>query len=310
MALNIRSLLAFQAVIEAGTTTAAALRLHRTQPQISRLIAQLEGDLGFALFRRVRKRLQPTEEAIVFYRETQRAFSALSEIQSIAKDIRAHPVARLRILATVHIMNALLPDAIKRFLRVEPGFRFAIETRGRESVSYWIANRQFDVGFLSQPAEDPEVQTQLLVKAPLLAVVPAAHPLVKKTRIEPADLYRQPMIAVRRGTPIRGQLDALFGAAGITPTIRGETATVESACQFVSKGIGLTIADPFVVSLFLANPAVAVRPLATSQQIDYAVLLPRGTDENAQVNRFVACVRDTARETMAHVLEQISRPLA
>lgn len=99
-------------------------------------------------------------------------------------------------------MNALLPDAIKLFLRAEPGFRFAIETRGRESVSYWIANRQFDVGFLSQPAEDPEVQTQLLVKAPLLAVVPASHPLVKKTRIEPADLYRQPMIAVRRGTPI------------------------------------------------------------------------------------------------------------
>lgn len=85
---------------------------------------------------------------------------------------------------------------------------------------------------------------------------------------------------------------------------------MESACQFVSKGIDLTIADPFVVSLFLSNPAVAVRPLATSQQIDYAVLLPRGTDENAQVNRFVACVRDTARETMAHVLEQISRPLA
>jgi DNA-binding transcriptional LysR family regulator len=54
--------------MKTGTVTAAALRLHRTQPQVSRLIGTLEEELGFKVFSRHKRRLTPTQDGRVFYR--------------------------------------------------------------------------------------------------------------------------------------------------------------------------------------------------------------------------------------------------
>src|SRR3712207_988085 len=112
MSLNAKSLAALAAVISEGTVTAAARRMHRTQPVVSRLIAQLESAVGFALFRREGGRLVPTAEGLSFYRESERAFSALSEIESTARNIRERRNVPLRILAQSHVAHSVLQQAL------------------------------------------------------------------------------------------------------------------------------------------------------------------------------------------------------
>ena len=60
---------AFKAVYELGTVTSAANHLFVTQPAISRLISQLEEELGFELFERIKGRLLPTDQGRAFYQE-------------------------------------------------------------------------------------------------------------------------------------------------------------------------------------------------------------------------------------------------
>src|SRR6516165_12292643 len=64
---NLKRLQAFRAVFEAAAVTRAAERLHTTQPAVSRLIGDLEAELGLALFVRQRRRLVPTAEGRAFY---------------------------------------------------------------------------------------------------------------------------------------------------------------------------------------------------------------------------------------------------
>jgi len=58
------------AVIETGSMTLAAKRMHVSQPALSRLIANLETDLGYAMFRRAAGRLSPTAEAELLRRKS------------------------------------------------------------------------------------------------------------------------------------------------------------------------------------------------------------------------------------------------
>ncbi|CAM3148072.1 regulatory helix-turn-helix protein, lysR family [Paracoccus aminovorans] len=63
MKLSHRQIEAFRAIIESGSVTAAAELLFLTQPSVSRLLADLEAELGFALFARIGRSLTPTPEA-------------------------------------------------------------------------------------------------------------------------------------------------------------------------------------------------------------------------------------------------------
>src|SRR3712207_770227 len=86
--LSQRSLQAFRLTVLTGSVSAAAETMGRTQPAVSRLLKELEEDVGFRLFDRVKGRLQPTSEARLFFEEVQRSFIGLDRIASIAGEIR------------------------------------------------------------------------------------------------------------------------------------------------------------------------------------------------------------------------------
>lgn len=291
MHLNIRGLQALRALLAEGTVSAAARRLHRSQPAVSRMLAQLEGDVGFQLFLREGRRITLTPQALAFCRETERAFTALAQIEAAAGDIRARQEAPLMILAQWHIVHGLLPAVLAKFCARHPAFRFSVEVRSREYISHWIANRQFDVGFAPPPVDHPQVDVEPLVSGPMLVFVPAGHRLARLPRIRIADLDGEPLVTTHTGAPLRTRLEGLFAAAGLRPLIRAEVPSAHTACQLVAGGIGCTIADPFLSALFREDPRVRVRPLAPREEIEYLVLRPRGVPTPPLADEFIAAVR-------------------
>jgi len=99
----------------------------------------------------------------------------------------------------------------------------------------------------------------------------------------------------------------LFSEIGAIPQIRGETFTAVSACQLVGKGVGITLADPFVPSLFLKDPAICIRPLSPRIEHEYLVLSPAGQNPGPVAEQFIACVRETARQIVDSVERSAAR---
>lgn len=308
MHLNIRALQALRALISEGTVSAAAHRLHRSQPAVSRLLAQLEADVGFPLFRHEGRRLLPTQEALAFHLETERAFTALAEIEATANDIRDRQGIPLRILAQSHVVHGLLHLVLGPFCERHAAFRFSIEVRSREYISHWIANRQFDVGFAPRPVDHPQVESRPLVRAPLYVLMPATHRLAGRRRVRIQDLEGEPIITTHAGAPIRARLDALFSANEARPLIRGETATALSACQLVAEGAGITVCDPFLARLYMADRAVRFRPLAPRADVEYLELRPSGSTSRSMATEFVAAVRKTAEQVVREVAKRAREP--
>jgi len=106
---TIQGLRAFVAVCQQGTVTAAAEAIHRTQPQVSRLISELEADLGFALFVREGRRLTPTIRGVCFFDEARRTLASFDDIERVVSELHVEKDAPVRILAPPHAVHTVNP---------------------------------------------------------------------------------------------------------------------------------------------------------------------------------------------------------
>ena len=113
--MRMHNLRALSLVIETGTVTKAAERLFLTQPQVSRLISELEDELGFVCFSRKGRALVPTKEGIRFYAEAKRILMGFDEIPGIAEDIRLNRGKKLNIVAPSYMAMSSIPETINIF---------------------------------------------------------------------------------------------------------------------------------------------------------------------------------------------------
>jgi DNA-binding transcriptional LysR family regulator len=230
--------------MEVGSTGAAADRLGRTQPQLSRLISQLEDEVGFQLFDRDRRRLVPTPRAHRFYQEVLRALEGLDNIKLIGEELRLEADAQLRVIAPPYASYTVLPEALERYRQRFPNGQFSLELVTRSSMGgKWLSFHPFDIGIASLPFDAPAISSIPLARVESVVVLPIGHPLALKKRIPVHDLGRYPFVALNAYTLMRRQFERVLDDAGVKLRLAGEVDTGLSACQLVAQGVGITVVD-------------------------------------------------------------------
>src|SRR5690606_37901256 len=112
--MELRQLEAFAAVISTGSVTAAGRMLGRSQPAISRLVQELEQEIGYALFSRNGPRITPNEQGFLLYEDVAHALHSLQQIRQRAREIAGGSQRPLNLLATPALAAGLVPAALAR----------------------------------------------------------------------------------------------------------------------------------------------------------------------------------------------------
>ena len=240
--MNLKRLQAFRAVFEAASVTQAAERLHTTQPAVSRLIGDLEAELGLTLFVRQRRRLVPTAEGRAFYRDAEKALAAVDQIVDIARDIRTLRGAHLRVVVPMLIAFGILPAAVGAFSRAHPHTRVSLDIKDIRDIADWVADGPFDIGVTALPFEDARVECEPIATVRTVLVMPGRHPLVAKRLVNARDLHGESMI-LPLGDPPRSQVCAPLEAAGLKIESITETSSALLACQ-LRRGLGSACSIP------------------------------------------------------------------
>jgi DNA-binding transcriptional LysR family regulator len=126
---SISLLMAFESVCRTGSTLAAAHDLNLTQGAVSRLIGNLESQLGVQLFRREGRRLVPTENAQTYARDVARAMDLISRASMRVRSTTGGGTLALSILPTFG--TRWLAPRLPRFLAEHPGVTINLGTRLR-----------------------------------------------------------------------------------------------------------------------------------------------------------------------------------
>jgi DNA-binding transcriptional LysR family regulator len=257
--LNLRALKSFHEIIQSGSATAAADRLGLSQPGVSRLIAQLERDVGFDLFYREKGRLVPTADGLSVYEEVDLAFSNIERINALVRDIRNHNTGQLKIVASPSFSEGILPDVVARFLKAYPKVRLHVDSRSVETAKNQVATRAADCGFAKLPLDRPDIRSEKIVSSDTVCVLPRRHPLAKMENLSPQQLKDAPLILLGSGSWNRVQVEDAFKKARVDALVKIETHTVGSACTFAGRGLGIAIVNELMAKSF-AKGDLVLRP--------------------------------------------------
>jgi DNA-binding transcriptional LysR family regulator len=256
---NLRQIEILRAIIEAGSVTEAAARLHVSQPAVSKMLAQLERDLGFATFARQKRRLVPTAEGMALFAEVERAFLGLDHLNRFAADLRALRQGRLIIGATHSASNGWLPEVIALFLKANVGPTLSLQVLDSPTVGDAVARGQLDLGIAQASAAARSLHQERLLGVEAVCILPPGHRLAAKSTIKPVDLQDEPFIALAPGNRYRITLDALLQKRGIASRLRIETPLASTACALVMQGLGIAIID-HVSAMDNRYRGIAIRP--------------------------------------------------
>ncbi|SDP49987.1 DNA-binding transcriptional regulator, LysR family [Ralstonia sp. 25mfcol4.1] len=290
--MNFKQIEAFRAVMLSGSMTVAATQLHTSQPNISRVIAQLEKACGFRLFTRIAGRLTPTVEADAMFRDVERAFVGLDSLQASARSIREVGVGTLRVGAVPSIAMTVMPSAIARFRDQHPDVPIAVHTSDSPTVAKWTAARFCDVGLVSYLVEMAGIQSDPLHREAGVCIVPAAHSLAKKRRVRADDLAGEPFISLTRGDGTRAIVDAAFLSDRRVLTL--ETPYAATICTMVEMGLGVSVVNPQVVRT-LRFPGLKALPFEPAIEFESFVLINQQHPVPALAQEFLECVREVMR---------------
>lgn len=240
----------------------AAARLHLTQPSLSRQIAALERDVGVPLFTRIRRRFGLTPAGEVF-------LTAAREIVRRADDaardaLRAHrgELGTLRLRFVQSATFETLPRLLAAFRSAHPEVTLDVATMTTIHQVAALRAGQIDIGLLRPPISEPTLTTRVISRDPLVAALPAGHPLAQRRRLPLAALADEPFVLYTRtsGPAVHDVITGHCVAAGFSPRIVQEAADVQTIVSLVAAGLGVSLL--IAPTPPTAEQAVAYRPIS------------------------------------------------
>jgi DNA-binding transcriptional LysR family regulator len=293
--LNPRQIEAFRTVIVTGGVTSAAKALNISQPAVTRLIHDLQYILGLTLFERRGTRLVPTNEALSLYREVERQFVGLEQIENTARNLRDGLSGSLRIAALPTFNVGFLPRLVAAYMKDKPGLEVAIYGSISSQVVDWVATGFCDIGFAQYPLDFPNIDVEQLPAVPAVAVLPEGHRLVDKAVLGPLDFVDEPFVSLAGSTQWTYRTDALFSAARVNRQTRVETPLSMIACSLIASGAGIGIVDPYTAVEYRGH-GIVVRPFRPTVDYEIGVVWPSGRFRSPLALGFVETVRAAIQE--------------
>lgn len=286
MKMNLRQIEVFRAIMLTGSISGASKLLFVSQPAISRLMAHTEQRLGLTLFVRAKGRLHPTPEARRLLGEVNAVYEGVERVNEVAEDLVANRTGSVRISCSPNMGQTLLPNAIARFRKAHPAVRVVVRTQIANNMLRSLLSGQVDLAVSNMPLAHPNLESRLLVKNPIVALIPTGHRLSTRAWVRPQDLVHEDLIGYGPDVPFSLLVHHVFGKESAQPDVKVQVEQAHVARALAQAGAGIALVDAMTVFGQAWRDIVAV---------------PVRTEVNASVQIYNVNIEPLSRLSLAFV---------
>lgn len=255
--MDLRHLRYFQAVAEQLSFSKAAQQLSIAQPALSRAVMELEEELGAELLQRTRRSVKLTPAGAVLLREAGLLLGLCEEAERKVKRTARGQEGELRLGYIGPPTRSFLALLLREFSRRHPKVTVQLEERTPERVWTMVSKDRLDVGLTRPVAAGDRIglETLLLRKEALCAVLPRQHPLAGEPALQWQQLKSEPLVVLARREGVGLHDLLLFGCqqAGFSPNIAHSPSVIGTVLTYVEAGAGLGIVPETVDTLNLSR---------------------------------------------------------
>jgi len=292
--MELRHLRYFLAVAEERNFTRAAVKVGIGQPPLSQQIRALEDEIGTPLFHRVPHGAELTEAGSAFLPRARTILRESHEAKIAAQRASRGETGRLRVGFSVSAaFNPAVPAPIRNFRHAYPGVQLSLVEANTLQLLDLLQRGGIDIGFIRPGPDDPEnLRLHRFRDEPMLAVLPAAHPLAARESLPLSALAGESFVLYPRtvGLGLYDEVITCCRKAGFTPrpAIGFEPELVQEAPQLSS-----------VINLVAAEMGVSLVPGSMARvRVPGVVYVPFSGE--APVARLACAVRRGEWTATAH----------
>jgi len=245
--MDVHQLEVFLSVLDTGSVTRGAERVHLSPAAVSLQLQGLAEHLQTELFVRSGRKLAPTSMA---YRLAEHARTVIDQMRRIESDFQGAAQEDIRpfhfatgVTTLVYRLGRPLRMLRKQYPRTE----LHVTVANTEEIVAGLLDRRFDLGLISLPVSESSITTVPLFDEDLLVVRPSQTKVrggqIGSVRV--SDMARVPWLLYPKQSNMRTIIDAFFAHAGIEPNVVMEAADTEAIKRLVESGFGYSILPAF-----------------------------------------------------------------
>jgi DNA-binding transcriptional LysR family regulator len=242
MAVSLRQLEYFVAVVDDGSFTAAAVRLHVSQPGLSHQIQVLERQLGGPLLERLTRGVRLTPAGRIALPHARASLAHAERARTAALRASGVDAGELHVGTLFSISVGILPGALRVWRAEYPDVRVRlVEFRRSDDLIAAMEAGQADVAVgptppgWTGPAREIGAEQFVIAAAPK-AMLPGTPPSVRMV-----DLADQMWVHYTPPSGLADILDAACARAGFEPHVAVRTEQSASALNLTQAGLGITL---------------------------------------------------------------------
>lgn len=288
----------------------AAESVSVTQPTLSAQLRELEGKLGVELVERSRGGVILTPVGAEVARRARAVLRDVADITAIARRGADPLVGTVRVGLVQSLGSYFLPLVVPALHAAYPGLKLYVREGMASDLVARLREGTLDALFFPLPLEDEALHAEPLFHEPLLAVVPAGHPLAAEEVIDRGHLRGETVMTLEDGHRLHGTVAALCEEVGAHLSLDYEGTSLDTLRQMVATGLGLSILPALYVRSEVARERLVVaRPLSEPQPGRDIGMVWRSSAATGQAfGQIAALIRETLEREAPEVRVVLERP--
>lgn len=292
-------------MVESQSLQVAGARIGLSASALSRVISDLEAELGTPLFDRQTKRMVPNAAAQIFFVRAREAVLFWEDLTLFGRGIARDHARPLRVAALSRHAETVVAPVLARLLRertiTQP---VTLDLHAQRDFAFSRLARPFDIGFGNLIGQHPELEHSTLALSPIVAVVPPDHPLKRENQVSAQQLAGYPLVQLQRdtiiGTIVRDQLRSTSDWQVVA-----EVSHTNLALRMVMNGAGIHVTDALAATV-AEQAGCHVIPVAPAHAVPFLAFWPRS---GGPASRAVLAIQDAVTAALSQHGDAASRPL-
>ncbi|WP_379130115.1 cidABC operon transcriptional activator CidR [Paenibacillus sp. sgz500958] len=258
--MDIRQLEYFVQAARLSSFSKAAESLYITQPTISKMIRNLEVDLGADLFYREGKSIRLTDAGEILFTKAQNIVETFQSLPSELDSLRELKQGHIRIGLPPMVGSSFFPMVIGQFHKKYPAVTIRLYEDGAKKVEHDVETGLLDIGVVVLPVNNARFHHFSFIKEELQLILPLSHHLAGAESISLAELSEEEFILFREDFTLHDRIIMECAKAGFEPRVVYESSQWDLISRMVSAGLGIALL-PETICRDMDRSRLAVVPM-------------------------------------------------
>ncbi|WP_442604101.1 LysR family transcriptional regulator [Paenibacillus sp. KN14-4R] len=255
----------FKEVAEKGGFTKASQHLHVSQPTISKMVKDLEDELGVQLFERKGRSIHLTDAGKVLLDQANKVLDAFNNVPTELSEVIHLQKGSIRLGLPPMIGSIFFSKVIAQFHKQFPSIKIQIIEAGAKKVTESIEDGSLDLGVAILPVDVSKFEIFSFFKENLMVLAHPSHSIANRPILELHELKEEPFILLSEDFALHDIILNLCAHIGFTPEVVCKSSQWDFIGKMVSAELGISFLPETICGLVekenvniipLVNPSI------------------------------------------------------